>query len=103
MAVSVKWWKSQRVIILLHLLHARSPTNENPAVPSRLRRADVDVRVEEVLGIVFGFELPQPAVIGPVSGGRWIPRFVAIEIVHIAHLGEKRFQSLERPATPCET
>jgi hypothetical protein len=36
---------------------------------SRLCRANIDVRVEEVLGIVFALEFPQPAVIGPVGGG----------------------------------
>src|SRR5206468_1379629 len=65
-----------------------------------LRGPNVDVDVKDVLGIVFGLELPEAAVVGPIRSGYRVPRFVVIEIVYIAHRGEERFQATECPAAP---
>src|SRR5262245_28287020 len=50
-----------------------------------LQRANVDVRVEKVFGIVFGFQFSQPAIVRSVERLDDVARLVAVVgVIHVS-------------------
>src|SRR5262245_14603441 len=71
-----------------------------PNITPPLRRANVDVGMEEVVRVVLRFQLFQARVIGTVRHGGRISGSVLLEVIHVASGPEVRFERLERAAAP---
>src|ERR1044072_8375522 len=69
-------------------------------IPRSLQRPDVHVRVEEVVGVVFRFELAKPRVVAAVDHGGRIAGGVMLEVVDVAERPQERLQRLVGVAAP---
>ena len=64
------------------------------------QRADVLVHAKEVLGVVLGFDLLEPPVVGPVCCGDWVTSLVVIQVVDVSTGGEEGLHLLVGFARP---
>src|SRR5688572_10419192 len=57
-------------------------------------RANILVQAEEIVGIVFGFDLLEPPVVGSISSGYRISRLIVVQVVDVATRRKERLHAL---------
>src|SRR3954469_1681498 len=96
-AAAIESSESVRPVMLLSLSPPRRTRKDGRGA---LARADVHVGAEEVVGIVFRFQIAELRIVRPVNDGRRIAWLIVLQVVHVARLCEVRRQrrvGLPRP------